>query len=454
MKKMRTSSTQGEDGTPERSPAQTAFYYGWFIVATTFFISVVSVGARNGFGVFVVSMEEEFDWSRTEITMAFFTATLFGGISQPFLGRVYDRLGARKVIVAGLLIMAGATMLLSLTNHIAFLIIIYGVVISVGMGLAGMTNMGALLARWFRRKRATVIGLSTAGASLGGLILVPFAAYMLDLTGWRTTWIVLGGIMLLALPLAFLILKDDPSKMGLRPDGEPATPDGNGAGGNGARSQPRDVQGPIEVSRWKDSFRYSPMWQLCGSYFVCGFTVNIISVHFIPFAVDKGFPAGTAAIAFGVMSALNIVGVITMSTLSDRFGGKNLLGMVYGMRGFGYLILLLAPIHFGLWGFAVIAGFSWIASAALVSSLTADIYGIRSLGTLNGITFMVHQMGGAISVLFAAVAYDLTGSYTVPFTFCAMLLFVASITSFSIREKRYSVKFQTPPSTGPSVAAG
>lgn len=437
-----------------KSPAPSTLYYGWFIVATTFFISVVSVGARNGFGVFVGPMEAEFEWNRTTTSIAFFTATLFGGLSQPFLGRVYDRLGARKVILAGLVVISGATMLLSQTNNIVYLVVIYGIVISLGMGSAGMTNMGALLARWFRRKRSTVIGLSSAGASLGGLILVPFAAYMLDLTSWRMTWVVLGGIMLLALPLAFLILKDDPSKMGLRPDGDPDPSNENGANENGAKPQPRDVQGPIEVSQWRDSFRYSPMWQLCGSYFVCGFTVNIISMHFIPFAVDKGFTAATAATAFGLMSALNIVGVITMSTLSDRFGGKNLLGMVYGMRGIGYLVLLLVPIHFGLWGFAVIAGFSWIASAALVSSLTADIYGIRSLGTLNGISFMVHQMGGAISVLFAAVVYDLTGSYTVPFTFCAMLLFAASLTSFAIREKRYSVKFQTPTSPGPSVAAG
>ena len=124
-------------------------YYGWFIVAVTFFISFVTVGARNGFGVFVIPMEEEFGWDRSTIAVAFIVATLAGGISQPFLGRLYDNLGARRVALAGLITIGVFTILLSLTFHIVFLVLIYGVVIAIGMSGTSLTTTGALLSRWF-----------------------------------------------------------------------------------------------------------------------------------------------------------------------------------------------------------------------------------------------------------------------------------------------------------------
>ena len=422
-------------------------YYGWFIVAVTFFISFVTVGARNGFGVFVIPMEKEFGWDRSTIAVAFIVATLVGGVSQPFLGRLYGKLGARRVTLAGLITIGVFTILLSLTFHIVFLVLIYGVVIAIGMSGTSLTTAGALLSRWFRRKRATVIGLSTAGASLGGLILVPFAAYLLDLTSWRLTWVALGAIVLvLAVPVAFFLLRDDPGELGLQPDGDRDPADTGGV--------PRALtpEGPLEVSRWRDSFKSPPMWQLSGAYFVCGYTTNIISMHFVPFAEGEGFSRSTAATAFGLMSGLNAVGVITFAMLSDRLGRKNLLASVYALRGVGYGVLLLAPGGWGLWGFKCIAGFSWIATVPLTASLTADIYGLRTLGTLGGISFLAHQVGGSISVLLAAVIYDATGSYVIPFASCAILLLAASVTAFSIREKRYSTKYQAGRSLRASTA--
>lgn len=163
------------------------FFYGWYVVAVTFFLALVMVGLRNGFGVFVIPMESDFGWDRSTTSVAFFVATLAGGLSQPFLGRMYDRLGARKIVLTGLAVAGLCTILLSLTFHIVFLILIYGIVISIGLSGASLTTTGALLSKWFRRKRATVLALSMAGASFGGLILVPFTGFLLDLTSWRIT---------------------------------------------------------------------------------------------------------------------------------------------------------------------------------------------------------------------------------------------------------------------------
>jgi len=112
-------------------------------------------------------------------------------------------------------------------------------------------------------------------------------------------------------------------------------------------------------------------------------------------------------------------------------------------------LLLVAPEALGLWGFAVILGLTWYSSAPLTTSLTADIYGLKTLGVLNGVTFLAHQVGGALSVLVAGIMYDRTGSYRMPFAMGGILMVWASVAAFSINEKKYSMKYQSlPVSTG------
>jgi MFS family permease len=132
-----------------------------------------------------------------------------------------------------------------------------------------------------------------------------------------------------------------------------------------------------------------------------------------------------------------------VGVLADRGGRKNLLGLVYALRGCAYAALLLAPGAWSLWGFVVIMGFSWWATLPLTSALTAEVYGLRHLGMLNGLAFTGHQIGGALSIQLGGVLHDLTGSYELPFAIAGLLLFGASLASFAIRERRYSTRYQT-----------
>lgn len=420
-----------------------AIFYGWVIVATTFVIALVMVGSRNAFGVFVVPMSEEFGWSRFTISLAASLGSLVNGLSQPFLGRLCDRLGGRYVILVSLATIGSGMLLLATTFHILFLIAIFGVVMSIASSGASLTVSNALLSRWFRRQRATVLSLSTAGASAGGLLLVPLAMAVLQWTDWRLTWAILGAIVLLvALPLAYAFLRDDPAHLGLLPDGdEPSAA--------GAAPRVRVGRGPLETDSWRVACRSSPFWQLTSAYFVCGFTTAMLTTHFIPYVIDRGFAPGTAATALGVMNGLNVVGVIAVGALADRRGGKDLLALVYTARAGAYAMFLLAPGAWGVWGFAAIAGFSYWATAPLTTSLTADMYGLKSLGTLSGLSFLAHQVGGAISIQFAGAMRDFTGSYAIPFAIAGLLLLPAALSAFSIRERTYSARYQAlPHSTG------
>ena len=422
-------------------------YYGWYVCAATIFIGFAAVGARNSFGVFVVPMSDEFGWNRFTISVAAALGVMVNGVSQPFMGRIFDRTGGRKLMLFSLVVIGGATAMLALTFHILYLAFMFGVVVSMAQSGPASTNTAALMSRWFKRRRATAISINSAAVSMGGLIMVPFSMYLVQATNWRIAWIALGIIVLSALPLAYLFLHERPEQKGLYPDGDPAPSK------DGVRGGRREATGPLEVERWQDSFKTAPIWQMAGSYFVCGTTTFVMSVHFIPFAIDdRGVSGTTAAAIFGYMMFLNIFGALGAGLLSDKLGGtKNWLALAYFMRGVAYIVLLTVDSVAGLWIFASIAGFSWVATPVLTSSLTADVYGVKALGTISGITFMFHQFGGFGSVLLAGLLFDITGSYTLPFALVGALLFPAALSAFSIKERRYSARYQRPVPTAASA---
>ena len=253
-------------------------YYGWYVVITAMFIAAVTTGARNGFGVFIIPMSDAFDWSRTTISIAAATGWLVNGVTQPLVGHVFDRYNSRRVILVSLVVAGLATAALAFTFHILFLVFMFSFVLSAAMSGASIGTLGPLLARWFQRKRTTVLGLVVAGSSMGGLLLVPFSAYLVEVTNWRTSWAVLGFIIIaVALPLALFFLRSRPSDLGLQPDGDPDPAQ------NTALERRR---GLFEVDQWWRSFNSRPIWHLSASYTVCGVTVGLISIHFVPYAVE------------------------------------------------------------------------------------------------------------------------------------------------------------------------
>ena len=444
---------QPEPGPQQAAPRRAGVYYGWYIVATAMFIAAVTTGARNGFGVFVIPMSETFEWNRTTISVAAGIGWLVNGVTQPFLGHLFDKFNSRKVVLISLLVVGLATAGLSLTFHYLFLIFIFSFLLSTAMSGASIGTLMPLLARWFQKRRTTVLGLVAAGTSIGGLILIPFSGYLVDLFNWRVSWIALGAIVtFLALPLGFMFLRNNPSEMGLLPDGDPE-PVTNAAG-----SAPAHRRGLFEVDQWRQCFRTPPIWNLSIAYTVCGITVGIISIHFVPYAQEHvGISSTLAATIFGILTGLNVIGAIGGGWLADRFSRKNVLGTVYSVRGIAYLVLVggLIAVDRGitlpiigspglasLWFFAVLAGFSWIASVPVTASLTADVYGLRALATISGISFLCHQVGAFVSIILAGVLYDLTGSYLLPFTLAGLMLIPAAIASFTINEKKYSVRYQ------------
>jgi len=183
------------------------------------------------------------------------------------------------------------------------------------------------------------------------------------------------------------------------------------------------------------------MWVLTFGYVVCGITTGSIAVHFVPYAVSVGISVKTAALAFAVLNLINLVAVLTTGVISDRMLRKNLLTVVYGVRGLAFVALVVFPPGVGLWVFAIVGGMSWLASVPQVGALTAEIYGIQRAGTLNGMLTLVHQVGGALAVFGAGLIFDFSGSYEPFFIIAAATLVFASLVSWVLRERACSVRF-------------
>ena len=407
--------------------------YAWLILAVCLFMMMCTQGTRTAMGVFVTPMEEELEWSRAEISRVLSLGILVGALSFVAMGYLQDKYGGKKVICLSLVLLGATVMLTSRVNSIPAFALIFGVLSAFASSGVSNVTIHSFLARWFYKRRSLAISIASAGGSLGPLFFAPFTAYLIQSLDWRAAFLVSGGIILLIVfPLTVMFLRSNP------PDRQASS---NLSQDDQTVEYEKEPGGPLFTTTWTQALRTAPIWQLSTAYWVCGVTVNIISIHFVPYAEDQGVPKLLAASIFGTMMGLNFIGVLSAGFLSQVFTQRIVLGTAYAMRGVAYACLLLVGGIEGLWLFAIIGGLSWIATASTTSAMTADIYGVRNLGTINGITNMFHQIGGAISVFITGEIYGATGSYMIPFTFAALTLIPATIAAFSIKEKLYSYRY-------------
>jgi MFS family permease len=415
----------------------TGLFYGWYVVGALFFMVLIGIGPRQGFGLFFDVWSDEFGVNVTTLSAIAAGGWVVNGVMQLLAGGLTDRFGGRVVMAVSMLILGIATILMGMATNIWLLAVVYVAVVSASQGGVLFVPATPVVVRWFRRRLGAAMGVLSAGASVGGMLLIPFMAYLLILVDWRLTWVVIGMAMLvLSFPLLLLVVRNSPREMGLLPDGDEAF-----AGTQGEAEDSIEQPGPLAVDRWRTAYRSAPMWQLTSGYIVCGVSTGIISVHFVPFALDKDISISTAAFAFGLLSFVNMVSVVGVSILSDRLQRKNVLAVAYAVRGASFVALVVLPAPFSLWVFAVTAGASWLATVPQTSALVAEVYGVKKSGSLNGMLNMLHQFGGAAAVFLAGSTFTALNSYTPAFLVTAAFLALASFVSWFLRERQCSVRF-------------
>ena len=404
--------------------------YRWVILAITIMIAFMSTGTRSTLGVFFKSIIADLQWDRGTISLVVAVNIWLSGLLQPFTGHVMDRFGAKWLFTVSLAIYGVGIALISLTQSVGYLLLVYGVIAACATAGASISLTNALLAQWFSdARRGLAIGLNNMGSAMGQLALVPLSAVLLSTLGWRKSELYLGlAVIVVTVPLALLIPRQRQAE----------------EGSAAASGRPPARQGPLSTASWSEALRSMPLWQINAGYFVCGMSVAIYSTHLIPFATDRGFSNATAVTTFSLLVACSAVGALVAGAISDRIGRKNVLALAYFVRALAFVVLLGWRQEVALYVFAVLGGLSWLATPGSVIALTGEVYGMRALGTLSGISLLAHQIGGGASVWLAGELHDLTGSYDISVILTIIGLLAAALVSFSISERRYSVRYLAP----------
>ena len=417
---------------PTAAPAQPAsspqVSYRWVILAVTVAMAFMSTGSRATLGVFFKDIVRDLNWDRGMISMVVAVNIWLSGFLQPFTGYIMDRYGPKWLFVGSTALFGLGVALISLTQSFYYLLFIYGIVLATAAAGSSPSLTNALVAKWFpSSRRGLAIGINNAGSAVGQLTLVWFTTIMLQISGWRSSHFYLGlAIMVITVPLTFLVPRRTQQA----------------AGAQGARAQAGPT--PLATEHWSEALNTSPLWLINAGYFVCGMTVSLFITHLIPFATDRGFSPSAAASAFGLLAVCSAIGSLLSGAASDRLGRKNIMSLAYLIRGVAFFILLFWRHEFALYIFAILGGLSWLATPISVMALTSEVYGMRNLATLGGISLLIHQVGGGLSVWLAGELHDLTGSYDISFTLAMVALFGAAIASYLIDERRYSIRYAAP----------
>jgi MFS family permease len=412
---------------------------GWVVLAAVMVAMITASGLRNVFGVFIQPLEAEFGWDRASLSGTAALSLFLLGAVGPFVGRLADRWGPRRVLALALLLLGIGTVLSSFVRALWHLYVATGILMAVGAGGTGMATAASVAARWFEARRGLVMGLLGGAMSAGQLVVIPLAMGLTLAYGWRQSYLWLGlGLFALVLPLTAWLVRDDPAERGLRPYGAaPSTPVAKIA------EPPAGARVSLTEAAQVPAF-----WLLMSTFFVCGYTSNgLVLTHLIPHSTGHGFSEMTAAHALGIMGAMNVVGTVLSGWICDRFGRKGPLAFYYFVRGLSLLFLLYVWNVPSLHLFAAIFGLNYISTVPPTTTLTANIFGRYSVGELSGWIFFSHQVGAALGAAVGGWIFEWTGSYAWAFLSAAVLAIAAAGLALLIREEPLTRR----PSEAPGV---
>jgi MFS family permease len=393
----------------------------WIMILTGAVIVTLSMGVRQSFGLFLGPLGLELQVDRQTFGLIVAGQNLLFGLLQPFVGAWADRHGAGKVAVVGAAVYAIGMMVAATAANALGLAIGFGAL--VGLAMAGCTFtviLGAVGKIVPADKRTLAFGIVTAGGSFGQFLVVPAAQGLLDALDWRLTLAVLGGLIVLIIPLALGVAGKPPAAIG-------------------------EQDGPPIGQALKEAFGDRSFWLLNAGFFVCGFHIAFVGTHLPSYIRDQGLPAEVGAWSLALIGLFNIAGSWLWGAWGSKHSKKGLLALLYALRAATIVVFLLIPISpISVLAFAATFGFLWLGTVPLTNGLVAQIYGLRHLSALGGIVFLSHQVGAFLGAWLAGVAFDATGSYLLIWLVSIALGLLAAAANLPIREAPL-VRSQTVP---------
>ncbi len=392
-------------------------FYGWWIMRATSAIMFIAGGIGfYTFSVFMKPLEEEFGWTRADLSNAVGLWALMGAFAAPLVGLSMHRLGARATMGGAAVITAIAYALMGKLSSMPML---FAIMALVGVGLAGVTQIPSqtLISNWFVRFKGNAMGRMMVRIGVGGLVFPPTAAYLIGNFGWRNAFFCFSGVFLVTLiPLILLFIRTKPADLGLLPDGDSPS--------DSSANEVAEVPGLST----KEAAGTTAFWLLLILYVLQYLSQSGISLHFVPFAEDMGWRNQICANFLGTAMGVSIAGRIVFGRLADKFQPQHLMAVASGMFAAAVLVLEIGVIRMGLRSSLILALFAVLYGCAMGSMavypvLVARCFGLRNFSKILGIIMIAFYLGIIIGPVFAGKVSVSTGSYEVAFlAFTAMFI--------------------------------
>lgn len=415
-----------QDSRSYMSKVKNPVYYGWVIVLASFSIAVVVWGAFWSFGVFFDPVLTEFGWTKAMTSGAMSVCALLMGLLGIPMGTLTDKYGPRLVMVMGGFFLGAGYILISSIRDLWHLYLFYGILVAIGMA-AAYIPLVSTAARWFTRKRGMATGIIVSGIGMGTLFMAPFARWLIASYGWRTSYLVVGSLVLAVTIPSACFLRRDPDQMGLLPYGAELGETGPGAAGTGGLSL-------------KDALRTWQFFSLSCIAFLFIFCEFSVMVHISSHIARLGVGLKTGANVLALIGGVGIVGRAAMGSFADKVGNR--VAMVTGLA-----LLFLTLIWFqraldvwALYLFGAAFGFGYGGLFTLLPLMSADLFGLQYHGFILGVILTIGTIGGAFGSVITGKLFDTTGSYYLGMGLCAAFAFIALLLATCLTRSTHGMK--------------
>ena len=359
--------------------------------------------------VFFKPLEEEFGWDRTVISSGYTAFLACYGISAIIMGRILDKHGYRLVLILTAFVTGSAIIALSQVNNIhqfRFLMVM------VGLGEAGCFVVPTTLAqRWFQERRAYILGIITSGFGIGTAIFAPLIEYLISSRGWRQSYAILGGYVLVSLLISTLAIR--------KFSGKEQVVTRIAIAGDAAR-EPVLTSGQV--------LRTHQYGLILGASCLGIISFSMMQVHLVPYAVDSGISAAGAAAAVGLIGGISIPIRLGIGFIHRMLGWRKLYILAHILMAVAVIVALRLDSKFLLYAYVVILGTANAIWAPALPGLLGNYFGMMSLGTIIGISMGgTILMGGIFGPLMGGMSYDITQSYVTAFVIALVIILIAIV---------------------------
>ena len=373
---------------------------------------LISFGLRHSFGLYLLPITNHLNTGRELFSFASALNVLMIGVGSPIFGALSDKYGSGKASFLGIILVIISLLWMSNVDG-AFSII--GSQTLFGLGSAGCGTavvLGAVGRSVAESNRTLSLGIVMAAGSFGQFIMVPIISYLIEIFGWSQSLFILTFFAAIMIFFSFALnfsVKSESSKAGTK----------------------QSLKEAIMEAFQSKSFNLLSL-----GFFVCGFHVTFVAVHLPAFIKDVNLPFWVGGWALALIGIFNVVGTIYFGYLGDRLSKKNLLALLYSLRGLLFLVFIFLPkTELTVLVFASILGILWLSTVPLTSGIITVVFGPYYMSMLYGWAFFVHQIGSFLGSWMGGRLFDVYGSYELMWWVCVALGFVAALMHMPIIEK-------------------